>query len=203
MRKSVLKITVGFTAFIVVVAAIAVWVFEPFSLNKKLEVTPPARMVTETEEQYIIYSVVINELFLKRRSYVKSLFIANHTSFYNAADYVVNTTADQRFRNARQRFASVSKETLLDFEEKRARPVELSGKFDLAAEYTLIDTKETKKNEGYVGIRLSQAGFNHDRTQAFVEIEYFCPLCGFGSHVLLEKENGSWKIKEEFNGWVS
>ncbi len=201
MIKIILKVAVGFTTFIVGIAVAGVWFFASFSLINNLEVAPPARIETEIDEQYIIYSALIKELFLKRTE--SPLVIANQTSFYDRADYVKEITAERRFLNAKQRFTSVSEETLLDFEQKQAQPAKLSAKFDLPVEYTLIDTKDPKQSKALM-IRLSQVGFNHDRTQAFIEIEYFCgPLCGFGRHILLEKENRVWKIKEEFDGWVS
>ena len=51
-------------------------------------------------------------------------------------------------------------------------------------------------------IRLSKVGFNKDRTEGFVFVEFVCfALCGGGNNVLLEKDSSEWKIKEQFEGW--
>ncbi len=116
-------------------------------------------------------------------------------------------------------YPSVSEETLRDYESKQMRSAILSPNFDLPIKYVLFDAYELKKaqdtkqmvsfykknlSDAAHVIRLSNIGFNNNRTQAFVDIEIvLCPLCGEGNVVLLEKESGVWSIKEKFQTWIS
>jgi hypothetical protein len=52
-------------------------------------------------------------------------------------------------------------------------------------------------------IALSGVGFNPSRTQAVFYIDYFCGLCGGGRYVLMEKVEGSWRVREEHYTWIS
>jgi hypothetical protein len=110
-------------------------------------------------------------------------------------------------------------EALTDFDAKHMRLHELSANFDLPLKYVLVDKPENSTPEkerlivddfyrkypetsGMIG--LSKVGFNKDRNQAFLRIEFtFCPLCSFGQKVLLKKEWGKWKIADTFGGWAS
>jgi hypothetical protein len=52
-------------------------------------------------------------------------------------------------------------------------------------------------------VTLSGVGFNPSRTQAVFYINHFCGLCGGGRYVLMERVNGSWRVKEEHYIWIS
>jgi hypothetical protein len=52
-------------------------------------------------------------------------------------------------------------------------------------------------------IILSGVGFNPARTQAVFYIDHFCGLCGGGRYVLMEKINGSWRVRGEHYIWIS
>jgi hypothetical protein len=52
-------------------------------------------------------------------------------------------------------------------------------------------------------IALSGVGFNPSRTQAVFYIDHFCGLCGGGRYVLMEKVEGSWRVREEHYTWIS
>jgi len=52
-------------------------------------------------------------------------------------------------------------------------------------------------------IILSGVGFNPTRTQAVFYIDHFCGLCGGGRYVLMEKINGSWRVRDEHYTWIS
>jgi hypothetical protein len=206
MRKISLKFAVCVIAFIVGVTASAIWFIKPFALNQNLEVAPPLNIETEMSEEYAVYSVVINDLFVKDRNSTNPLSISNQTSFYENVGYLDDTTSEQRVQNMKQYYSSVSDETLLDYETKQTKTFKVYPNFNLPVEYILVDAKEVKKSKGYAAeqmIRLSKVGFNKEKNQAFVYVEYFCGLCGQSNHLLLEKENGLWKIKEDFGGWNS
>lgn len=55
--------------------------------------------------------------------------------------------------------------------------------------------KKFPHNMGF--ITLSGVGFNLPRTQAVFYIDHFCGLCGGGRYVLMEKVNGSWRVRDE------
>jgi hypothetical protein len=46
-------------------------------------------------------------------------------------------------------------------------------------------------------VALSGAGFNPSHTQSVFYIDHFCGLCGGGRYVLMEKVNGSWRLRDE------
>ncbi len=51
---------------------------------------------------------------------------------------------------------------------------------------------------------LSSAGVDASGTQALLYAGYACgPLCGGGTLYLLEKQNGSWTVKEQTMVWIS
>jgi hypothetical protein len=52
-------------------------------------------------------------------------------------------------------------------------------------------------------IALSGAGFNASHTQAVFYIDHFCGLCGGGRYALMEKVNGSWRVRDEHYTWIS
>lgn len=59
-----------------------------------------------------------------------------------------------------------------------------------------------RRSMGY--LVLSRPGFNRDRNPALVHVGLNCGgLCGFGQYVLLEKEKGSWRVRETAQTWIS
>jgi hypothetical protein len=52
-------------------------------------------------------------------------------------------------------------------------------------------------------IALSGVGFNPNRTQAVFYVDHFCGLCGGGRYVLMEKIEGSWRVRDEHYTWIS
>ncbi len=57
------------------------------------------------------------------------------------------------------------------------------------------------RNSGF--IVLSGVGFNLSRTQAVFYIDDYCGLCGGGEYVLMEKVNGSWRVRDQHSTWIS
>lgn len=205
MRGISLKAGVGIIAFILGIAATAIWFIEPFSISQTLDIAPPTNVETETEEEYAVYSVVIDDLIVKDRSSVNSLVISNQTSAYDVK-YLSSTTFKQSLQNMKQKYTYINEELLLDYEAKQTRPFKLYPNFNLPVEYILIDANKLEKSEGYESrsmIRLSKVGFNKEKNQALIYIEFFCGMCGFGNYVILEKENDIWKIRQSFGGWLS
>ena len=168
-------------------------------------------------DEYAVYSSLIRERFLEKG--VKLLVIQRQTLFYANPDYLKITPSDERIQDLKKYCPSVDEEALRDFDDKHMSSHELSANFDLPLKYVLVDKPENSTPEkerlfvdefyrkypetsGMIG--LSKIGFNKDRSQAFLRIEFtFCPLCSFGQKVLLKKEWGKWKIADTFGGWAS
>jgi hypothetical protein len=211
MRSITLKCTIAFIAFAIGIAGTAIWFFDSFS-NRNFEAmqviadVPPIRTGDDNEERYAVYSALINELFLKDKSLVNCLNISDETSSVDVFGYLENTPYEQRMRNLKQMFPTVDEKILIDFQAKRLIGIKLQPNFNIPVQYNLINEDKAKKKKDFgftVRIKFSQIAFNAAYTQAFVEVDYFCPMCGFGKHVLLEKQNEVWIIKEEFDGWSS
>jgi hypothetical protein len=60
------------------------------------------------------------------------------------------------------------------------------------------------KYPGSVGyVSLSRVGFSMEMNQAVVYVAHWCGgLCGKGKLVLLQKQNGVWKITKEMLLWI-
>lgn len=52
-------------------------------------------------------------------------------------------------------------------------------------------------------VALSGVGFNPTRTQAVFYLDHFCGLCGGRRYVLMEKVDGSWRVRDEHYTWIS
>jgi hypothetical protein len=61
--------------------------------------------------------------------------------------------------------------------------------------------KKFPRNLGF--ITLSGIGFNSSHTQAVFYVDHICGLCGGGRYVLMEKINGTWRVREEHYTWIS
>lgn len=60
------------------------------------------------------------------------------------------------------------------------------------------------RHPGSAGILvLSAIGYSDDGTQALVYVSHFCPLCGSGRVILLEREGGAWTVTESVDDWNS
>lgn len=213
MRRFTLKIASSLLAFTIGIICVAIWFIYPLSLNQSSKFLRPDAVLVEEVEEYAIYSAVINKLYVKGDS-AELLVISNQTSFYGnqsqtaiyGDNYIKNTTSEQRVRQMKEFYTSVSEETLYDYDAKKMQSSELRHNFDLLVGYTLIDETELEEGDEKLDrmIRLSKVGFNPERTEAFVYVEFICfALCGEGNQLLLERTDGVWKIKENFGGWRS
>lgn len=212
MRRFTLKIAVGLIAFTIGIIFAAGWFLHPIYLNQFSERLPQDAVSVEEAEEYAVYSAVITERYVKGDS-PKLLVISNQTSFYGderqraiyGDDYVEKTTSEQRVRQMKQSSPSVSEEILSDYDAKRMQHNKIRHNFNFLVGYTLINEVEPENGKKLDRIiRLSKVGFNSEKTQAFVYVEFICfALCGEGNEFLLEKADGVWKIKETFGGWRS
>jgi hypothetical protein len=209
MKRISFKFIIGFLAFILGVLGTTIWLFNPFPFHILNDVQV-VQKETDIGNQYAVYSVLINEILVKKDVSRASLNISNQTSSYdkgmNALFYSEEESFQKRIDFLKEQYSSVAEDTLSDFERKRFKSVKISPRLDIPVQYNLVTEKDVEKNGGRAVtqlISLSRIGFNQDQSQAFVMIDYFCPLCGFGKCILLEKQNGVWQVKEEFRGWVS
>jgi hypothetical protein len=201
MKKTTLKIAISIVAFIIGVSGVAFWFIQPFLLNETVNVSPPENVKTENAEEYAVYSAAINSLFIQDKDFVNLPLISNQTSsLTDNAFGLIKPTFEETVLGMKDIYPSVNQEVLSDYVAKQRQSVKLNTNFSLPLEYILTNETEPK-NLSF--IRLSRVGFNKERNQAFVCVEYLCPLCGFGEQLLLEKVDENWYIKEKFPTWVS
>lgn len=118
----------------------------------------------------------------------------------------------------REGLTGLSDETFSNFIERNQQPTDLSPQMQIGTNYILLGNDELNEimaqsngwerfnekfpNSGYT--QFSHVGFNTKMDQAFVYVGRMAgPLMGYGSYYLLEKQGGSWVIKEELMAWIS
>jgi hypothetical protein len=153
-----------------------------------------------TDEEYSIYSVLINSAFLHPKTQLA--IIKAHTEFERESVVI-----PEEF-----------KEDLLS---KIERSETLERRFSLKVEYLMLnkDLLETIFKEGSMKgwerywkeypnatgvLGFSRIGFDRAHNKAFVYVSETCgTLCGNGYAFRLEKINGSWQVKEKKNLWIA
>jgi hypothetical protein len=116
-------------------------------------------------------------------------------------------------------FEGVSNDLVENYLARNAQPSQLSPDMDLGVDYVLMDSEELAKItrrpnwhqdliEKYPGsngyLIFSHVGFNRSLDKAVVYVGNVAgPLMGSGSYYLLEKQNGTWTVKEETMVWIS
>lgn len=220
MKKLNLKILVGIITFFIGIFAVGGFTYCVINTeNKNLEITKTIETEKSNQpqisEEEKVYLAILNELFIKDGQ--NSLAISDTTNFYSNAKYLKETTAEERIQNMQKYYDSASLETLENYEMKMHKSSEINFDFQLPVKYSFINKEEfdrdfennikdfSKKYPNGGGlIEFSSIGFNVEKTQAFVSVDFtYCGLCGFGSHLLLEKIEGNWKIVKNYGGWVS
>lgn len=167
-----------------------------------------------TSDISAIYSTVINESFadsITEYLNISTTSISRESPRYNAYfgdDYYIRTSFEERVMFLSETYQNVDSVVLRDFQIKFEAPFEFANELnlDLSRPYRIIVESDSEPHTSVEIplnlIRLSQVGFNADRSVAFVEISYACAaLCGFGDHILLQKDStGVWKITQRFPG---
>lgn len=116
-------------------------------------------------------------------------------------------------------FEGVPNDLVENYLDRNAQPSQLSPDMDLGVDYVLMNSEELAKitrqpnwNQGLVEkypgsngyLIFSHVGFNRSLDQAVIYVGNVAgPLMGSGSYYLLEKQNGTWTIKEETMVWIS
>lgn len=166
-----------------------------------------------SEENYAIYSLVINEKYTAQKIVIAqktaSTMIVELDTDFN--DYLLtnhpgfDATLIQAHRDLNEntimlgnQFESGSKQLLL------ISSSELSYIFDsqnIESDWNEFYTYYDRSN-GVVNF--SRIAFNQDKTQCIFEVGLSSgSLSGAGSFIYLEKQNGQWAIVEDFPTWVS
>lgn len=116
-------------------------------------------------------------------------------------------------------FKDVPNDLVENYLDRNAQPSQLSPDMDLGIDYVLMSSEELAKissrpnwnqdliekypaSNGY--LIFSHVGFNRSLDKAVIYVGKVAgPLMGSGSYYLLEKQNGTWTIKEETMIWIS
>ena len=214
-----LRFSIGLLTFAIGIFAVAFFPYRAFTTEgiypqtaQSSEIKKPEQIVNPEDE---VYLAVLHELFL--RDSTKLIAISGETDSYANPEYVKIPTTEEKIQDLKKYHPEVADETLGDYEIKMHTSSKLNFSFNFPIRYIFINKKEVKegKEGGIVAfskkypdssgmIEFSSIGFNSKKTQAFVHLDFiYCPLCGFGSSLLLEKIDGNWKVVKNYEGWVS
>jgi hypothetical protein len=106
----------------------------------------------------------------------------------------------------------------LDLVLHNLRTTHFEAKFSLPTEYKLVssdkllgetgglqDLSLAERRRSFGGfITLSRISFDRSGTMALFYTEHLaCGLCGGGDLVLMQKQNGQWKMIDDYSPWVS
>ena len=172
------------------------------------------------DEDYAIYSYVVNEIYHQQNYVVKqksitnvsfhverenSNFIASLNENYPEFDQTLLTVMSSvnsstilfgdNFTSGSNQIKVVSNEEISYIFSKGEEDDAINGGW-----YAFYDTYE-----GFSGIlQFTRIAYNEDRTQAYLEfVNSYASLGADANMVYLVKENNSWIIKESFVPWVS
>ncbi len=214
MRRNTFKPIIFITLVLGVAAFAFLFIYRNAPSQSSVVLSPYLNTSEETEE-YAVYSALLEKQFAKDD--VKLLVVQKQT-ISSVNNYFIRITVEEPIPDMKKLFPSVSEDTFLDYRSKNQQSSSLNSKFVLPIKYVVTDEFEFKEDEDAAWIdsfykkypdargiiRLSKVGFNKDGTEAFVFAEFICfSLCGGGNNVLLEKNFGVWKVKEQFEGWKS
>jgi hypothetical protein len=173
-----------------------------------------------SKEEYEIYSAAISGVYAVRPINI-SLLIKNYT-----VNDIEELKVKGRFWNQLSiLLRPLSPETIDSYLKENQKESVLDNEFDLKMAYTLIKRSEIeplfKRGVGSGEIEewdnfrkkfpdvknvigFSRIGYNTEKSQALVYMEEWCGfLCGMGYCILLEKEDGKWKLISQFSPWAS
>lgn len=131
--------------------------------------------------------------------------------------------AQMTLQNSKAFADAVSDETVQDWRGKSHTACLWAGQFQVGMPVFVLSKDEFKNLQGSsrrlkdfwsafdekypeagAVVMISRVGFNSTHTQAVIEVGYQTgPVGGEGDFVLLEKENGAWKVKFLLGAWLS
>jgi len=125
----------------------------------------------------------------------------------------------QLIDNLKGGLTGISNSTIDSYVERNAQPSQLAPDMQLGEEHILLGSEELAKitrqpnwheilkekypsSHGY--FIFSRVGFNQSLDQAVIYVGQVAgPLMGAGYYYLLEKQAGTWTIKEQIMVWIS
>jgi hypothetical protein len=164
--------------------------------------------------QYAVYDALITDEALSKDVFGNPslLVIIERTKTDTALDPFT-------LANVQKKLPSLSKATLYDFRSKNENRVLLKDSFALKPKRVFISDEELKtilkdrldweafykKYPDSQGVMtLSNVGFDREMKQAFVYVANTRgSMNGVGLYVVLEKQDGVWRVKEKATGWMS
>lgn len=171
-------------------------------------------------EEYEVYSVAIQDFFTLSRK-VKSVAITDYT-IKDFSDLKSMWQTNDYFR---QSFSALLPETIDNYAAANGKEHQVKNSFNLQLHYIFLTKSEVesifkrgtrvsemeeweafykKFPEIYTIASVSRVGFNSERNQALVYLEFWCrSLCGEGNYIFLNKQDGKWKVFKKDMMWVS
>lgn len=158
----------------------------------------------------------------KEEQAVYSFFVGGGTGsvilLQDTATDINSDNPQQTIDYVKSGLKSISKETLDNYLERNAQPVQLSPDMQLGVDYVLLSGEELsaifrepdgwdafhKKYSGAGYTVFSRVGFNNTLDQAVIYVGSVAgPLMGSGSYFLMEKKDGQWIMMEQVMVWIS
>ncbi|MGI8638825.1 MAG: hypothetical protein ACR2MG_02580 [Pyrinomonadaceae bacterium] len=216
MRQFTLRLSIVLVTFFIGVSAVFIWFFNSqansdalpinVSTTEKKIATIESNPISSFNEDYAVYSAI-----LTNGQYDNEIIVINdYTSHGLIADA----------RNPNQKISGLTEDTINDYQAKNEENQKLVNNFTVSGKVVFISEKEEnqlfrKGQDGWANfykkypkakrmISFSRVGFNQERTQALVSVSVGCGwLCGEGSFIVLQKENGKWIVQRNIGLWVS
>jgi hypothetical protein len=136
-------------------------------------------------EEYAVLSALIEKIYSADKNKSMPILIRDYTDF-----------PEQMTDSLSKRLKSLQQIALEDLTTKNSRKFKLMRQFNLSSKYLLVNEQDNPGVEGILGF--SRVGFNEGKTQALVHVDEIRRWYVSDSFlVLLEKENGGWKVEEE------
>lgn len=183
-------------------------------ISNKYSKQQPLNYEVEQNQEYDIYSLLIQELFNKDEKNI--LLIDNQTTISK-----IDESLDDLLKSIKEELKTkpVDDRVFQDFREKNKvlrkilSPIKCSKKCISVTHQELV--KIFSKGDGWSILKqnyypfeslitFSQVGFDDKKTQALVYMGYQNDVkAGAGFYFFLVKEEQTWKIKERINVWQS
>ena len=171
-----------------------------------------------TTEEYAVYSALLDEINQSPSDgkEVKLLVVNDRTK---GPDKMC--LPEEVAKWERRIEADDLKPMLTDLLTKNREPYSASRRFQISRKLVLLNVEafsDIFKRRGYEGwddfykkypnssgyMTFSRVGFNEEATRAIIYRVTSCgSLCGYGGYILLNKENGRWKVTTGYNCWRS
>jgi hypothetical protein len=176
-------------------------------------VAGPNVRVELDEEEYAIYSALLNEKYIEGR-----------TNFLIVVDQTVakpSLAKELERDDLQQMLLPISPLTVAAFKGKNKEAQALKGALNLKVRYILLRNREWgeffrgdvirgweefyRRNPGATGyIRLSRVGINPNGHEALAYVEHGCgATCGTGNYVLLTNRGKEWKVEKMVMLWIA